>query len=108
MQNTSGPFVPNSSKPAKARMVPKSGGFSAPTSAPVLHHQGYWLDPTDKDSHTGETDPVIYVLYNGEAKRMRLSEAKSKYGVPASANRDTMTQYSEKTGTILFDRGTVY
>lgn len=103
-----GKIVQSTSTPSKASKIPKSGGFSAPASAPVIQNQGYWFDPSDKDSHAGETNPVIYVLINGGAKRVRLSEAKSQYGVPASANRDTMTQWSEKTGVLLFDRGTVH
>lgn len=101
-----GKLVEYTSSHPNTNKTPKSGAFSAPARASANTSQGYWLDPFDKDSHVDEIDPVIYVRVNNAAKRVRLSEAKAKYGVPSTANRDTMTLYSEEAREILLDRGT--
>lgn len=70
-------------------------------------HSGYWFDPSDKDADETAFNPVIYVRYLGQAKRILLSEAQSIYGVPKDAKVDNMTHYNERTKVIKYrERGT--
>lgn len=77
--------------------------MASPKMAPS-RHEGYWFDPGDKEAKA--TDPIIYVRVAGEPKRVKLSEAKLAYGVPASAASGSMSHYSEREGKVLIDRKT--
>jgi hypothetical protein len=85
---------------------PKPAPEFKTTSAKVaaVKHSGYWFDPGDKDAKA--SDPVIYVRLGGQSRRVKLSEAKMAYGVPASAQLETMSHYSDREGKVLIDRKT--
>lgn len=100
--------------PATAAKQAAQGGKSAPAKStpaktaseqqpkekqPEEPHDGYWFDPSDKEAKI--VDHIIYVRINGEARRVPLSLAKTKHGVPASASRATMSHYSERLNHLI-------
>lgn len=87
------------SAPAKSSPAKTASAQKPKEKQPEEPHDGYWFDPSDKQAKI--VDHIIYVRFNGEAKRVPLSLAKTKHGVPESATRATMSHYSERLDHLI-------